>query len=177
MSYLNSHFSCFKSWLPFLFVLIISFGATSNALTQQKRIYFPGEDNTLEMFVHIIGEVMKPGKYRVRDDTNLIELLSEAGGPTQFSNLSAVTITHVESEWLANGQNEANHVKGERITRYNVNKYFKADRILAPPKLKPGDVVLVPSNKWRTWRQVTSVFRDIAVVASAYFLYLRATRD
>ncbi len=176
MSYLKNHFNCLESWLPFLHVLIISFGVTSNASTQEKRKYFPGEDNKLEMFVHIIGEVRKPGKYRVPDDTNLIELLSEAGGPTQFSNLSAVTITHVESERFANGQN-GNLLQGKRIIRFNVNRYLKAEYAVAPPILKPGDVVLVPSNKWRNWRQVATIFRDIAVVASAYFLYLRATRD
>ena len=102
---------------------------------------------------------------------------SEAGGPTPFSNLSAVTITHVESERFANGQNGANLLQGKRIIRYNVNKYLKAESALAPPILRPGDVVLVPSNKWRNWRQAATIFRDIAVVASAYFLYLRATQN
>lgn len=170
-------FDCFASLLACFFTIAIGFGVTSASLAQDRGDYSQGEDNRLEMVVHIIGEVKKPGKFRVRDDTNLIELLSEAGGPTEFSNLNIVTITHVKSDLSANGQNATNRDKATRIMRYNINKYLKEENASPAPILEPGDVVLVPKNKWGTWRSLATIARDISVVASAYFLYLRATRD
>jgi hypothetical protein len=169
-------FGWHNTWLRFFLVPMILLGVSSKALTQEKGKYLPGLDNRLEMIVHIIGEVKRPGKYRVTDDTNLIELLSEAGGPTEFSNLKAVTVAHVESEMPMNGKN-GNYDKSQRLIKYNIGKYLEADNSSAPPILKPGDVILVPSNKWRTWRNIATMVRDVAVVASAYFLYLRSTRD
>lgn len=185
MIYLHYDYGYLEKWLPFLLVLFIVLGISGSALTQdtltqEKGKYLLGEDNRLEMVVHIIGEVKRPGTYRVPDNTNLIELLSEAGGPTEFSNLSSVTVTHVEAGWPANGQNGAdgqNHQKGNRIINYNINKYLKEEDMVAPPMLRPSDVVFVPKNRWRTWRQVATIIRDLSVVASAYFLYLRATQD
>ena len=159
-----------------LLVVAIMFGISNFAFAQERSKYLQGVDNTVEMIVHIIGQVQRPGKYRVRDDTNLIELLSEAGGPTEFSNLSNVTITHAVTDLLANGHNGTNHKKYARIIKYNVNKYLKEDNASPAPILKPGDVVLVPTNKWRSWRTASTIFRDLAVVASAYFLYLRAVK-
>lgn len=168
---------CFAGSLACFFSIAIGFGVTSAGLAQDRGDYSLGEENRLEMVVHIIGEVQKPGKYRVRDDTNLIELLSEAGGPTEFSNLSAVTIIHVESDSLANGQDGTKHNNGTRILKYNINKYLNEESAWSAPILEPGDVVLVPKNKWGTWRNLATIVRDVSVVASAYFLYLRATRD
>jgi hypothetical protein len=176
MRVLNNDFSFTKSFLPFLIVLIMAFGVTSDALTQERTEYFVGEDNTLEMIVHIIGAVRVPGKYRVRDDTNIIELLTQAGGPNDFSNLNKVTITHDDSRLLTDGQNGTNHTQIEKLTRYDVKAWLEAKNKSVPPKLRPGDVVFVPTNSWRTWKNISTVLRDLAVVASAYFLYLRATQ-
>src|SRR5574341_90421 len=170
-------FDGFASLLACFLTIAIGFGVTSASLAQERGDYSQGEDNRLEIVVHIIGEVKKPGKYRVRDDTNLIELLSEAGGPTEFSNLSTVTITHVKSDSSANGQEVTNRHKAARVIRDNINEYLKEENALSAPILEPGDVVLVPKNKWSSWRSISTIARDISVVASAYFLYLRATRD
>ena len=158
-------------------VVIFLFGANNTTFAQEKNRYLPGEGNTLEMFVYVIGEVENPGRYRVRDDTNLIELLAEAGGPSEFSNLSAVTITHAPIESAAGSEEEMLLAQDNRVIKYDINAYLKGANSSTPPVLKPGDVVLVPKNKWNTWRTVATVLRDISVVASAYFLYLRATRD
>ena len=51
------------------------------------------------------------------------------------------------------------------------------DRLPIAPVLQPGDVVFVPKNSWHKWKDVSAVIRDVSVVASAYFLYVRATRN
>jgi hypothetical protein len=66
--------------------------AAPPANAQDRPNYIVGEPQGLEMLVHIVGEVQRPGEYRVRDRTNLLELFSKAGGPTEFSKMSTVTI-------------------------------------------------------------------------------------
>ena len=177
MSCLKNNPICLKMLFSILLVHFTVFGFTRNAATQVTRKYLSGENNTVEMIVHIIGQVQKPGKYRVQDKTNLIELLAEAGGHTEFSNLSNVTISHINSDSLDDGKNRINQKKYPRIIKYDINKYLKEENALSPPILKPGDVVMVPKNKWSAWRNLASIIRDVSVVASAYFLYLRVAKD
>jgi len=154
---------------------IISLAFIGNVSGQEKEKYILGEAQKLEIIVHIIGEVQKPGEYRVLDNTNVLELLSKSGGPTEFSNLSSVTIVRVGLDYFANnGSADLNSAK--RIIRVNLNDYLKKPTATPPTKLQPGDVVIVPRNSWHKWRYVFTVMRDISVVVSVYFLYLRATK-
>lgn len=164
-----------------LATVILSLFGIVDASSQEKENYVLGESGRLEMIVHIIGEVKKPGEYRVVDGTNLMELISKAEGPTEFSNLKGVTITRSNPTQMANGKNGSSRTngysrrRGKRIIKYNVNDYLKRG-MGEPPPLRPGDIVLIPRNSWRKWRNAFTIVRDLSVVASVYFLYLRATR-
>lgn len=142
---------------------------------QERSGYLQGEHQGLEMIVHIMGEVQKPGEYRVADHTNLLELLANAGGPTQFSKLGVVSIRRVPT-WIAPENTSGAPAPRPSILRVDVNELLH-DANIAAPALQPGDVVFVPKNSWSTWKDVASVMRDISVVASAYFLYLNAVKD
>lgn len=128
------------------------------------------------MMVHIIGEVQKPGEYRVADQTDLLQLLSKAGGPTQFSRLSAVSVRRVPGgrPFTATAGGAAPRVE---IIRVNIDEILRKQDVAPPPLLQPGDVVLVPKNSWHTWKNISGVVRDVSVVATAYFLYARSTRN
>ncbi|MFQ5636883.1 MAG: polysaccharide biosynthesis/export family protein [bacterium] len=174
MTRLSCRGNCIRSgFIGLIWLLSISF--SRDVLAQEKEQYIMGEDGQLEMIVHIIGEVKKPGEYRVRDNTNLMELISKANGPTEFSNLRAVSITRVNFGVMANGKN-GNHLKKQnKIIKYDVGNYLKKSIETPPPVLKPGDIVFVPRNNWHKWRNTFTIIRDLSVVASVYFLYLRAT--
>jgi len=122
------------------------------------------------MVVHIMGEVQKPGEYQVPDDTDLVQLLSKAGGPTAFSRLRGTTVRRVMPRSVSEGR--------PRIEIIPVDLELALRDPSAAPGLllHPGDVAIVPRNSWYTWRNVSTVVRDLAVVASAYFLYLRASK-
>ena len=164
--------------------LVVLFSVTVFGQDQDK--YIIGSEKKLEMIVHIMGEVRKPGEYRVEDSTNLVELISKAGGPTQYSNLGGVRITRIGLMSSAsnggNGKSDRsampNYQVGKRILKININDYLNnenyRDRV---PTLRPGDVVFVPRNAWFRWRNVVSVARDLSVIASVYFIYLRATKE
>ncbi|MFQ5649787.1 MAG: polysaccharide biosynthesis/export family protein [bacterium] len=145
-------------------------------LSQDRYIVGAGDqEQGLQMIVHVIGEVRKPGEYRVLDGTNILELFSKAGGPTQFSKLSGVTISRIRHGVAGNGRNGNGRLKtGNDIIRVNITHYLKKTNAAPPPQLKPGDVVFVPRNGWSKWRNIATIVRDVSVGISLYLLYLRA---
>lgn len=180
-----------------LFCLII-FGNTHLAPAQEQSKssdYLLGQEQRLEMVVHIWGEVKAPGEYRVNYDTDIIELISKAGGPTQYANLGDVRITREsESLYLTRDAlktlvNESRSGKitedkldqslrahfSNRIINYDVKKYLRDKKnINPPPVLKPGDVVTITTNSYFKWREFVRVAHEVAVIASIYVWYLRA---
>ncbi len=148
---------------------------SSTLLAQPRDEYIMTESGRLEMVVYIIGEIKRPGEYQVPDDTNLLELISKAGGPTEFSNMSKVMITRIDRDVPTNGRDGRLRSRN-KIVRYDVAKYLQKSVDVPPPVLKPGDTILVPRNSWHKWRMAFTIVRDLAVIASVYLLYLRVSR-
>ncbi len=150
------------------------FGA--NATAQEIEDYRLGDEDVLQIVVYVFGEVGQPNKYHVTENTDVVELMSIAGGSTEFSNLSKVTITRHKPAYLANLDNDTplpnGNVEKEIIT-FNIKDYLKNKTGPAPPKLQAGDVIYVHNNKWRTWRTASTIIRDLAFVAGVYISYLR----
>jgi hypothetical protein len=138
--------------------------------TPQDR-YLMGLENRLEIIVNVMGEVERPGEYRVSDDTDVLELISKAGGPTRFANMSNVALRRVgESDSIHPGSEE-------RIVQCDLSGFLKNKNVPAPPLLSPGDVVTVPRNKMAKWSTTFVLVRDIAVVVSTYLLYYKIVED
>ena len=82
--------------IMWLIVIFLS-PAFASGQVEQTRYYASGEqEKELQIIVHIWDEVNNPGKFIVRDGTNLVDLISGAGGPTKFARLNKVIITHSE---------------------------------------------------------------------------------
>lgn len=107
--------------------------------------------------VNVWGEVDKPGLYEVPDGTNVAQLLSYAGGPTEFANLSRVKLTRA-----ARGDAEPVDVKA----------YLAHGDVQTLPQLQPGDTVYVHRNAKYTWTSVIEVVSQLAVVAGTALLYV-----
>lgn len=146
------------------------------AQPQERTGYLLGERQGLEMIVHIIGEVRRPGEYRVPDQTSLLELLSKAGGPTEYSRLSSVRVRRTMAVPSAADSQAGETAPRIEIYHVNLDKLLSDRSTPLPLLLRPGDVVLVPKNAWHKWRDISAIVRDVSVVTTAYFLYLRATR-
>ncbi len=183
----------------FLFLILIVFTATIGRAQEKasSEQYLLGTEEKLEMKVHVWGEVIKPGEYRVPYDTNVLELISIAGGPTVYANISKIRLTR-ESESLylteeglksivsqaregkiteAQLEKTLNKQFANRVIEYNLNDYLKDKKfVTTPPVLRPGDVVYVPQNNWHRWRELVRVAHEVAIIASVYVWYLRANR-
>jgi protein involved in polysaccharide export with SLBB domain len=150
---------------------------STRAVTPPPKGYLLPQEQGLEMMVHILGEVQKPGEYRVPDNTDLLELLAKAGGPTEFANLSWVKIRRVMPVELSSTRNVTRLSPTVSVLDVNLQSAWKKKQNGAVPRLVPGDVVVVSRNSWFGYKRLSTVVRDVAVVASAYFLYLRVAQD
>ena len=94
----------------------------------------------------IWGSVRRPGVHLLGPETDMTELLSSAGGPTDDATLSKVDI-----------------IRGidRKIVRLNLNEIFESGQNVG---LVPGDVVIVHRAFWARFRQNIILFSSIATL-------------
>jgi len=183
-----------KTWYLLGLSFLIGFLSTSysqNSMAKSDQ-YLIGEEEKLEMIVHIWGEVNRPGEYRVKDDTNVLELISKAGGPTEFSNLSEVILTRegVPHPQLSSSElnpgllaskdkvsqldlSEPSKNFQKRVIKINLKEYLEKENYDALPKLQPGDVLRIKRNSWFKWRTAILLISQIAFVFQAMYYFSR----
>ena len=158
-----------------LFVIIISFIVLSTACFAQvspsttsptaNSAYSysgtMGDEEQLRIYTQIWGQVRKPGFYLVPDDTDLLTLLSLAGGPTEDAKLSKIRIVRPSEE---TGRGE--------VIWVNVKKYLDTGNFGIIPVLKPGDTVVVSGTVFYGMERVADFLAKFATVLSIYNLYL-----
>jgi len=107
--------------------------------------------------VQIWGQVNRPGRYRVPVATDVVGLISYAGGPTEDAALSRVKLVRGV---YGPGQTQ----------KVNVSKYAgKADKSLVP-MLEQGDVVVVPSTLFHKTMRAAGFLSQAAVILTAYLV-------
>lgn len=162
---------------------------SSGATPYRGAQYFLGSEDELLMRVNIWGFVRKPGQYMVPSDTDLISLISFAGGPVEQAKIKAIKVIRNDNTALntttmehgamsgvnqspsALGINLAEKQKNEttRVLQIDVKKYLKTgDRNLIPA-LQPGDMIVVEGSTFNTVNKVLDFASKIAVVAQIYF--------
>ena len=110
-----------RSSIIFLFfILFVVYTCYSQQELIKKDQYQIGPDERLLITVHIWGEVIKPGEYLVPDDTDLLELISKAGGPTEYSDLKNIKITRGLTGML-----DIKKALKEKLKNSNHNKLYK----------------------------------------------------
>jgi hypothetical protein len=175
-----------------MFLLVIIAVPSITVGQSEYSDYMLGEEKRLEIVVHALGEVQRPGEYRVPDNTTVLELLSRAGGGTEFANLSVVTITRAPQSGpdVIAGHHESNGTNGRgtngtsgrdkerpHVIHINVKDYLSKGIDIDMPILAPGDVVSVPRNNFSKWKTAASIMRDLAVVVSTYLLYVKVVQQ
>jgi len=122
--------------------------------------YFLGTGDELLMKVNIWGFVNKPGQYMVPSETDLMSLISYAGGPKNGAKLSKIKIVHTEqTEPVADG-----------ISVINVKKYLKNGDESIIPKLHPGDTIIISGSKWHHINSFVEFTTKLALLAQIYYL-------
>jgi len=141
---------------------------------QRKDWYIYDDHQKLQIVVHIWGEVNRPGQYIVPDGTNVLELISLAGGPTEFSNLSNIKLTREYTTSLSQVSSTSAeddlYVKKE-IVNINLKDYLGKKESAPIPILKPGNVVKISKNLWSRWQTFIRVISQVAIVIQALYFY------
>ncbi|MDI6827501.1 MAG: polysaccharide biosynthesis/export family protein [Armatimonadota bacterium] len=113
-------------------------------------IYIP-EDTKNKFFV--LGEVLRPGQYRLKEGMTIMDALANAAGPTDRAVLSKTTIIRGDIN------------NPERI-EINMSKVLKKADLSQAVELKPGDIVYVPETSKPDWNKVSGIVS--AVVNTTY---------
>ncbi len=82
--------------------------------------------------VYLTGQVAAPGRYSFEQLPDLLQLLSQAGGPLPGADLSSVSIVRPGAG-------------GAQVTKVDVGAYMRGQVSTPLPTLQPGDTVDVPS--------------------------------
>jgi hypothetical protein len=118
---------------------------------------YPGKDWELQISVYVWGHVQKPGMYSVPRTTDLVGVISLAGGPGQHANLKNVKLVRSNP--------------GPEIMKVNVLEYMQTANARSVPVLHPGDTVIVPGSKAHALSAVVSFISQLAIVANVYYLF------
>jgi hypothetical protein len=127
--------------------------ADRNDLRTASQYYLErGTESKLMMKVNVWGAVQEPGSQYVPDGTDLISVLSAAGGPVEGAKLSKVRLVR--------------NFNGEKQnTMIDLNRCLKKGEVATLPEIKPGDTIIIPKSRVSFGKAIGVVYH-IAVIAS-----------
>ncbi len=148
-------------------VLAFLLGGTSLSFSQQRALinyqnrgaqYVIGNQDQLLIRVNIWGFVKMPGQYLVPNQTDLVSLISYAGGPLEDAQLKKVRLIRT-----ALGDST------EKIMVMNLKDFMEKGDVRADPMLLPNDTIIVPAT---TYHWVLKGLEFVGKLGSiAYFSY------
>ncbi len=119
------------------------------------------------MAVNVWGFVNVPGQYMVPLETDLVSLLSYAGGPREDARIKRIRVVRVEAEGDTS-----------QVIDVDVKGFVDTGDLKENPMLLPGDTVVVSGT---TFHLVTKIFelgfRIAMIVQAVYLAQWYATRD
>ena len=119
-----------------------------------------GTTEELLMNVNVWGFVLKPGQYMVPVKTDLVSLISFAGGPLEQASLKRVQLIRGTAK------------DGEpTVVTVNLQKYLEQGDRSVLPTLRPGDTVVVRAGKMYGFKRALEYVWRIAVIVQAYALF------
>lgn len=128
--------------------------------------YYTAKPGELTMQVNLWGAVKNPGRYEVSSATDLVQLLSFAGGPLEAATLGSVTITRIQ-------RREGLPARRELVTLDLEELHLVEPAMLA---LQPGDTIFIEYSGWETLRDVFLVIGVMATVTAAVTGVIRVTQ-
>ncbi|MDE1349470.1 SLBB domain-containing protein [Vibrio aestuarianus] len=101
-------------------------------------IYIPEKnrnwlDRSKESTVRVLGSVNKPGRYVFNDTMTILDILAEAGGPSDSAYLEKITVVNMS---CCQGQARS----------FNLVEFSKTANIYQLPVLRAGDTIYIPDR-------------------------------
>ena len=172
--------------LRIMFVMVMGilpqriFGQETESLNSLNRAaqYFLGARDEVLVKVNVLGYIQRPGQYLVPRHTDLLSLISFAGGLQKGANLSKVRIMRKAGfEEGVNGKN--GHHEKDHILTVNVKRYFESGDSTQIPNVRAGDTILISQSfggKFRGLLGINTVVGLIAATATTVLIIDRLSR-
>jgi len=161
-----------KSWLiaVVIVVLFVSPFSDSYLHAQQREgimtpslqsassaaYYYLSKAGELTMLVNVWGYVHNPGRYEIPTNTDIVQLLSFAGGPIQDADLGEIKISRVVTT--------DSQVRHDEIY---VNLEDLSETDAKDLLLYPGDTIFIDRTGWAKFRDIMTVVTSTAMVTTA----------
>jgi NADH:ubiquinone oxidoreductase subunit F (NADH-binding) len=127
----------------------------------QYYVYL-GKNWELQINVYVWGRVARPGMYSVPQTTDLVAVISLAGGPGEHANLKNVKVIRSNPE--------------PEVMTVNVMTYMHTGKPSSIPVLHAGDTVIVAGNKSHTFANIVNVVSQIAIIGNVYYFFFMHER-
>ncbi|MGQ9805603.1 MAG: hypothetical protein ACUVRP_05935 [Chlorobiales bacterium] len=137
-------------------------------LSNSPSVYYYGQGQGVQIDINLWGEVKKTGKMIVPYTTDIISLISLAGGPTSNAKLDEVRIIRYTMQ---------DSTAVEKIIRINVEKFVETGEQSYFPILLRGDTVIVPGGALSALQSFVAVIQLITAVLQVVFLYAIIQRN
>jgi hypothetical protein len=126
--------------------------------------YYISKSGEITMPINLWGYVKNPGRYEVPISTDLVQLVSFAGGPLAEANLTDVKITRV--------MRRDTQIRKVEYT-VNLKRLDQIDEMAL--NLQAGDTVLIDNIPFQ-WRDFFTILTTVAIIVSAVSSLLYVTR-
>ena len=150
---------------------------SQNSLNRAAQ-YFLGAKDEVLIKVNVLGYIQRPGQYLVPRHTDLISLISFAGGEQKGANLSKVRILRKAAlQERTNGQNGRDN--RDKIITVNVKRYFESGDASHIPTVNAGDTILISQSfgdKFRGFMGIGSVIGVLTAGATIALIIDRINR-
>ena len=148
--------------------------------------YFLGDKDQILISINIWVYVRKPGQYLVPRHTDLISLMSFAGGPIDGAKLSEVRIIRDATRYAGKNGNNANAKNGKNgkyprqsVVNVDVKRFIETGRGGLIPPLQAGDTIVIKESgghKFRNFLGFSSIIGILAAGASIAVIIDRVAR-
>ena len=129
--------------------------------------YFLGNQDQVLMAVTVWGFVNVPGQYMVPLETDLVSLLSYAGGPREDARIKRIRVVRVEAEGDTS-----------QVIDVDVKDFVDTGSLEENPMLLPGDTVVVSGTTFHLVNKIFELgFRIAMIVQAIYLAQWYARRD
>ena len=110
-------------------------------------VYDLSDPMGINMEVSLLGFIRNPGRYKVPVKTTLLDVLSFAGGPLEYSNLEEIRLIHTDSTGAF-----------KKIIKLNYNDLMWEDEVHMDtkrnPVLMPGDIIIMMQKIRRSFYDI-----------------------
>ena len=127
--------------------------------------YFLGSQDQVLMAINVWGFVKVPGQYMVPLETDLVSLLSYAGGPSEDARIKRIRVVRLSAD-----------SDSSTVIDVDVKQFVDTGDLKENPRLLPGDTVVVSGTTFHLVNKIFG-FRIAMIVQAIYLAQWYANRD